>query len=32
MEKAKKLGRPLDKVGAIKEEIEEMQQQMLEKF
>jgi len=32
MEKAKKLGRPLDKVGAIKEEIEEMQQQMLERF
>ena len=32
MEKAKKLGRSLDKVGAVKEEIEEMQQQMLERF
>ncbi|MFQ5916922.1 MAG: AAA family ATPase [Candidatus Binatia bacterium] len=32
MEKAKKLGRPLDKVEAIKEEIEGMQQQMLERF
>ena len=32
MEKAKKLGRPLDQVGVIKEEIEEIQQQMLERF
>jgi len=32
MEKAKKLGRPLDQVGAIKEEIEEIQQQMLARF
>ncbi|MFQ5540040.1 MAG: hypothetical protein ACE5FB_06520, partial [Candidatus Binatia bacterium] len=32
MEKAKKLGRPLDKVEAIKVEIEGMQQQMLERF
>jgi MoxR-like ATPase len=32
MEKAKKLGRPLDKVDAIKEEIEEIQHQMLERF
>jgi MoxR-like ATPase len=32
MEKAQKLGRPLERVGAVKEEIEEMQKQMLEKF
>ena len=32
IEKAKKLGRPLEKVGAIKEEIEEIQQQMLQRF
>ncbi|MBI4490955.1 MAG: AAA family ATPase [Deltaproteobacteria bacterium] len=32
VEKAKKLGRPLEKVGAIKEEIEEIQKQMLERF
>ncbi|OGQ16931.1 MAG: ATPase [Deltaproteobacteria bacterium RIFCSPHIGHO2_02_FULL_60_17] len=32
MEKAQKLGRPLEPVGAVKEEIEEMQKQMLEKF
>ena len=32
IEKAQKLGRSLDKVGPIKEEIEGMQQQMLEKF
>jgi len=31
-EKAENLGRPLDKVGAIQEEIKEIQQQMLEKF
>ena len=31
-EKAEKFGRPLDKVGAIQEEIKEIQQQMLEKF
>lgn len=32
IEKAKTLGRPVDRVGAIKEEIEEIQQQMLAKF
>lgn len=32
VEKAKKLGRPLERVGAIKEEIEEIQKQMLERF
>jgi MoxR-like ATPase len=32
IDKAKKLGRPLEKVGAIKEEIEEIQQQMLQRF
>ncbi len=32
MEKAEKAGRPVDKVEAIKEEIAEMQQKMLEKF
>ncbi len=32
MDKAEKSGRPLDKVGAIKEEIAEIQQQVLEKF
>jgi MoxR-like ATPase len=32
LERAKKLGRPLDKVDAIKEEIEEIQHQMLERF
>jgi MoxR-like ATPase len=32
MEKAKNLGRPVEQVGAIKGEIEEIQQQMLEKF
>ncbi len=32
MEKAEKLGRPVDKVEAIKEEITEIQQKMLEKF
>ena len=32
MDKAKQLGRPLDQVGAIKEEIEGIQQQMLERF
>ncbi|MFQ5852141.1 MAG: AAA family ATPase [Candidatus Binatia bacterium] len=32
MENAKRLGRPLDRVGAIKEEIEEIQNQMLERF
>jgi len=32
IDKAKKLGRPLDQVGAIKEEIEGIQKQMLEKF
>jgi MoxR-like ATPase len=32
MEKAKELGRPLDRVGAIREEIEGIQHQMLERF
>lgn len=32
VEKAKKLGRPMEQVNAIKEEIAEIQQQMLEKF
>jgi MoxR-like ATPase len=32
IDKAKKLGRPLEKVGAIKEEIVEIQQQMLQRF
>ncbi|MBI2987682.1 MAG: AAA family ATPase [Deltaproteobacteria bacterium] len=32
MEKAKKLGRPLEQVGTIKEEIEEIQKQMLQRF
>ena len=32
MEKAKQLGRPLDKAGAIREEIEGIQRQMLERF
>ncbi len=32
MEKAKKLGRPLEEVRALKEEIEEIQKQMLERF
>jgi MoxR-like ATPase len=32
MEKAKRLGRPLDNVGSVKEEIEGIQKQMLEKF
>ncbi|HEY2986765.1 MAG TPA: AAA family ATPase [Candidatus Binatia bacterium] len=32
VEKAKKLGRPLERVGAIKEEIEGIQKQMLEQF
>jgi len=32
VEKAKKLGRPVDRVGTIRDEIEEIQQQMLEKF
>jgi len=32
LEKATKLGRPSQKIGAVKEEIREIQQQMLEKF
>jgi hypothetical protein len=32
MDKAKKLGRPLERVGAIKDEIEGIQKQMLERF
>ncbi|TAK07884.1 AAA family ATPase [bacterium] len=32
MEKARRVGRPLDQVGAIKQEIEDIQKQMLEKF
>lgn len=32
MDKAKKLGRPLDKVGTIREEIEEIQREMLARF
>ena len=32
MDKAKKLGRPLERVGAIKDEIEGIQKQMLEQF
>jgi len=32
MEKAKRLGRPLDSVGSVKEEIEGIQKQMLERF
>ncbi|MBI4524292.1 MAG: AAA family ATPase [Deltaproteobacteria bacterium] len=32
IDKAKKLGRPLERVGAIKDEIEEIQKQMLERF
>jgi MoxR-like ATPase len=32
MEKAKRLGRPLDNIGSVKEEIEGIQNQMLEKF
>ncbi|MEE9145005.1 MAG: hypothetical protein V3U06_09600, partial [Candidatus Binatia bacterium] len=32
MEKAKQHGRPLDQVGSIKGEIEEIQQQMLQEF
>ena len=32
LEKAQKLGRPPERVGAVKEEIEEMQKQLLEKF
>jgi MoxR-like ATPase len=32
IDKAKKLGRPLDRVGAIKQEIEAIQKQMLEQF
>lgn len=32
IEKAKKIGRPLERVGAIKEEIEGIQKQMLERF
>ena len=32
VEKARKLGRPLERVGAIKEEIEGIQKQMLERF
>ena len=32
MEKARKLGRPLQRVGAVKDEIEGIQKQMLEQF
>ncbi|HWP57989.1 MAG TPA: AAA family ATPase [Candidatus Acidoferrales bacterium] len=32
IERARKLGRPLERVGAIREEIEEIQQQMLQRF
>jgi MoxR-like ATPase len=32
IEKAKRLGRPMDQVGAVKDEIEGIQQQILEKF
>ncbi len=32
MEKAKRLGRPLDRVGSVRDEIEQLQKQMLEQF
>ena len=32
MAKAERLGRPVEKVGVVKGEIEQIQQQMLEKF
>jgi uncharacterized coiled-coil DUF342 family protein len=32
IEKAKRLGRPLDRVGSVRDEIEQIQKQMLEQF
>jgi uncharacterized coiled-coil DUF342 family protein len=32
MEKARRLGRPLDRVGSVREEIEQIQKEMLEQF